>query len=111
MFTTRQIIEQYTYTDGTHTPGTDSYITFTRNAWLTDTATGEERPPETVTAPLSATGALDVTVTTTDDPTTSPPGARYTVTEMIRGAPARSYAIAVTAGVGPLVLGLIAPLT
>lgn len=104
-----QITVQGTYKnpDGSAAQGT---VTFQLNQVLQDSLghTLADRAPIVVTLVAGVASAL---LYATDDPTTQPVGATYSVTESITNAPRRSYSISVPRLGGTINLDTVAPVS
>jgi hypothetical protein len=107
-FTTIIVTGRYSNaTTGAPVSGT---VTLTRGTTLRDTTTGEIVLPDTETGYLDSAGLLRLPVVATTDPSTTPSGTLYTVTEAIGGA-TRTYTTAVpyNQAEGVLDLASVAP--
>jgi hypothetical protein len=107
-FTTIIVTGRYSNaTTGAPVSGT---VTLTRGTTLRDTTTGEVVLPDTETGYLDSAGLLRLPVVATTDPSTTPSGTLYTVTEAIGGA-TRTYTTAVpyNQAEGVLDLASVAP--
>lgn len=83
-------------------------VTFTLSATAVDAAGDVVFPAVSVTETLDSDGRFSTRLLATDDPTISPPGLSYRVSEVISGAPARVWSMLVPSG-GPLDLADVSP--
>jgi len=91
-FTLITVTAKYRKEDGTAAAGS---VSFRLSSPLVDGSTNEMRSPVPVEATLDAAGSISVSLTATNDPTTTPTGVTYRVNERITGAEFRTYSITV----------------
>lgn len=103
--TVRTITHTFENADGTPASGT---LTFRLTKRITNGAM--TYVPATITANLTGTGALLVSLLANDDPTSFPLDSRWVVTFRILGSDSEEFVITVpSAGTGPIDLGTLLP--
>jgi len=92
-FTTITVTGTYKRSDGTTAAA--GTVSFVASHAMTDSTNNQVVAPTRVTGTLNSSGVFSVTLTATDDTTTTPTGVTYEVTERITDAAENKYNIAV----------------
>ena len=92
-FTTITVTGTYKEADGT--TAASGNVTFIASTTMTDSSNNQIIAPTLVTGTLNGSGSISVSLTATDDSTTSPTGVTYEVTENIDNAGQNKYNIAI----------------
>ncbi len=90
-FTTITVTGTYKQADGT--TAASGNVTFIASTTMTDSSNNQIIAPTLTTGTLNGSGTFSVSLTATDDSTTSPTGVTYEVTENIDGAGQNKYNI------------------
>lgn len=92
-FTTVTVTGTYKRSDGT--TAASGTVSFVASHAMTDSSNNQVVAPTRVTGTLNSSGVFSVTLTATDDTTTTPSGVTYEVTERIIDAAENKYNISV----------------